>query len=112
RPSPPRSARHCACIRRGRSGPGCVRSGEPCRRRDWPLSWTAVTDAAEVAYRILLVLLPHRGGGRQFVPQFGVVLGVLFIALASQLEQLASGVAQLAEDRTERVQAGLDRGMR
>jgi len=73
---------------------------------------TAVDDAAELTGRILLVLVPHRGRDSQLVRHIGVIVGLLLVALASQLEQFTSRIAHFTEDRAKGVQALLDGSVR
>src|SRR5579875_3336888 len=90
------------------------------RNRMWPLGWTVskaglasvidvVNDAAQLARGLFLVLLPHVRRHLQVVRHLGVVVGLLLVAAPPVLEQFAPGLAQLAENRPQRVQAFLDR---
>lgn len=63
------------------------------------LSSAPVNDVAEAARRRSLVLLPHRGRRSQVLGNIGVVVGLLLVALLSELEQLTLGVAELTENR-------------
>lgn len=76
------------------------------------LSSAPVNDVAEAARRRSLVLLPHRGRRSQVLGNIGVVVGLLLVALLSELEQLTPGVAELTENRPQRVQTFADRVVR
>src|ERR1700743_1385678 len=94
------------------SGPGCGRSDGRCRTRDRPRSSTVVGDTFEFLGCLCLVLFPHAGRFCQVVGDVRVIVSLLFVTEPPLLEQLPPGLAQLAEDRAQRVQALLNRLVR
>jgi len=65
------------------------------------VSSTVVNDAAELPGCTFLVPLPHRRRQPQVLRHMSMVIGLLLVALASELKQFTAGIAKLTEDRPQ-----------